>query len=84
MRADPARVLLVEFLNQALNRGYRCVRVVHGKGHRSQNREPVLKKKMARWLQQRDEVLAYCEAPPWDGGSGATVILLKAAAKKRL
>ena len=81
MRSDAARSLLVDFLNQALSKGYRCVRVVHGKGYRSPNREPVLKKKMVNWLQQRDEVLAYCQAPPVDGGSGATVILLKAMTK---
>jgi DNA-nicking Smr family endonuclease len=82
MRSGEARALLVAFLNEALSKGYRCVRVVHGKGYRSPNREPVLKRKMAQWLQQRKEVLAYCQAPPADGGSGATVILLKAAGKQ--
>jgi len=81
MRSEPARALLVDFLNQALSRGYRCVRVVHGKGYRSPNQEPVLKKKMAHWLRQRDEILAYCQAPPVDGGSGATVVLLKPTTK---
>ena len=77
LRIEPARELLVDFLNQAKRKGFRCVRVVHGKGYRSANREPILKRKMAQWLQQRDEILAYCEAPAVDGGSGATVILLK-------
>ena len=77
LRSDAARELLVDFLNQAKRKGLRCVRVVHGKGTRSPNREPVLKRKMAQWLQQREEILAYCEAPAVDGGSGATVILLK-------
>ncbi len=83
MRSEPARALLADFLNQARHQGYRCVRVVHGKGHRSPNREPVLKKKMAQWLQRRDDVLAYCPAPVVDGGSGATVILLKPSTKAR-
>jgi DNA-nicking Smr family endonuclease len=78
LRSDSARKLLVSFLNEALNDGFRCVRVVHGKGYRSRNQEPVLKRKMAGWLQQRDEVLAYCQAPQSDGGSGAVLILLKA------
>ena len=39
------------------------MRVIHGKGLTSPNREPVLKDKVRRWLTQRDEVLAYCEAP---------------------
>jgi len=83
MRSEPARALLVDFLNQAMRQGYRCVRVVHGKGHRSPKGEPVLKRKMAHWLQQRDEVLAYCPAPAVDGGSGATVVLLKPSTKAR-
>jgi DNA-nicking Smr family endonuclease len=29
------------------------------------------------WLQQRDEVLAYCQAPANDGGSGAVRVLLR-------
>ena len=68
----------MSFLNEALKTGRRCVRVVHGKGHRSANREPVLKKKVAAWLRQRDEVLAYCQALPADGGGGALLVLLKA------
>jgi DNA-nicking Smr family endonuclease len=83
LRSDAARELLINFLNQALNDGFRAVRVVHGKGYRSRNREPVLKKKIAGWLQQRDEVLAYCQAPQADGGSGAVLILLKARRKAR-
>ena len=81
LRSDEARALLADFLNEAAGKGYRCVRVVHGKGYRSPNREPVLKRKMAHWLQQRKDVLAYCQAPPVDGGSGATVVLLKAPGK---
>jgi DNA-nicking Smr family endonuclease len=44
---------------------------------RSPNREPVLKRKLGRWLDMRDEVLAYCEARPVDGGSGAVILLLR-------
>ncbi len=78
LRVDEARELLVGFLSEALKSGQRCVRIVHGKGHRSPNREPVLKKKVAAWLRHRDEVLAYCQALPADGGSGALLVLLKA------
>jgi DNA-nicking Smr family endonuclease len=53
------------------------VRVVHGKGLRSRNREPVLKRKVAGWLMRREEILAYCQARPADGGSGAVVVLLR-------
>jgi len=73
-----ARDALADFINDARNCGWRCVRVVHGKGLSSPNREPVLKAKVRRWLTQRDEVLAYCEAPRHSGGAGAVLVLLKA------
>jgi DNA-nicking Smr family endonuclease len=72
-----ARDLLVEFLNLCARRGVRCVRIIHGKGLRSKNREPVLKQKVGRWLMQRDEILAFCQARQVDGGGGAVVALLK-------
>jgi DNA-nicking Smr family endonuclease len=43
------------------------------------NKEPVLKNKVMRWLVQREEVLAFCQARPNDGGSGALIVLLIAA-----
>ena len=72
-----ARDALAGFLASCVNRGVRCVRVIHGKGLGSNNREPVLKTKVKHWLTQRVEVLAYCQARPVDGGSGALVVLLK-------
>jgi DNA-nicking Smr family endonuclease len=78
LRSEEARRLLVAFLNEALAKGLRCVRIVHGKGLRSENREPVLKRKVGNWLAQRDEVLAFVQARPEDGGGGAVVVLLKA------
>jgi DNA-nicking Smr family endonuclease len=77
LTVDEAHALLASFLNQCLRRGLRCVRIVHGKGLRSKNREPVLKRKVAGWLMQREEILAYCQARQADGGSGAVVVLLK-------
>jgi DNA-nicking Smr family endonuclease len=72
-----ARDTLADFLDEARQRGYRCVRVVHGKGLTSPNREPVLKGKVRRWLSHWDDVLAYCEAPQHAGGGGAVLILLR-------
>jgi DNA-nicking Smr family endonuclease len=78
-RTDEARELLAGFLREALRRGLRCVRVVHGKGLGSKDRLPVLKGKARVWLAQRDEVIAFCQARPAAGGSGALVVLLKPA-----
>ncbi len=83
-RTEEARGLLVEFLNGATRRGQRCVRIIHGKGWRSPNREPVLKRKVAAWLTQRGDVLAFCEARPADGGSGAVMVLLRGRSTARL
>ena len=77
LTAPEARVVTATFLAVCVQRGVRCVRIVHGKGLRSPNREPVLKRKLGHWLMQRDEVLAFCEARPQDGGSGAVVVLLR-------
>jgi DNA-nicking Smr family endonuclease len=52
------------------------VRVVHGKGLGSPGKEPVLKSKVQRWLVQKNEVLAFVQAKPSDGGAGALVVLL--------
>ncbi|MCC7548988.1 MAG: Smr/MutS family protein [Burkholderiales bacterium] len=77
LRTEEARPLLVGFLDHARRRGARCVRVIHGKGLGSRNREPVLKPRVASWLIQRKEVLAFCEARPEAGGSGAVLVLLR-------
>ena len=77
---DGARAALSQFLRVAGDRGWRCVRVVHGKGLGSTDQTPVLKTLVRRWLVQAAQVLAYAEAGAADGGSGAVLILLKTAA----
>jgi len=72
-----AREALVLFLHRAQRAGKRCVRVIHGKGHGTAGKLPVLKGKVNSWLRQRDSVLAFCSARPQDGGTGAVYILLK-------
>jgi DNA-nicking Smr family endonuclease len=78
MRRDEAREALGEFLRNAVKRGMRCVRIVHGKGLGSVNKEPVLKSKVRSWLVQKEEVMAFCQARAAEGGAGALVVLLKA------
>ena len=77
-----ARPELVAFLNHCLHDGVRCIRIIHGKGLGSKNREPVLKRKVASWLMQREEILAFCQARRTEGGGGAAVVLLKGAKRK--
>jgi DNA-nicking Smr family endonuclease len=72
-----AREALVAFLQRCQREGWRCVRIIHGRGLRSKNGEPVLKTKTALWLAQRQEILAFCQARPVDGGAGAVLVLLR-------
>lgn len=72
-----ARQVMTDFLRDCLQHGDRCVRIIHGKGFGSKQKLPVLKNKVNAWLQQRDEVLAFCSARPVDGGTGALYVLLK-------
>ncbi len=77
LRRDEARERLLEFLRDAARAGWRCVRVVHGKGHGSPGREPVLKAKVKTWLVQHNAVLAFTYARAADGGHGALIVLLR-------
>ena len=79
LRTDAARERLARFIHTATRREWRCVRIVHGKGHGSPGRVPVLKQKVHRWLVQKDEVLAFVQARASDGGAGALLVLLKPA-----
>ncbi len=81
MRRDEARDALVSFLRESHQRGLRCLRVVHGKGHGSPGREPVLKAKVQRWLAQRQEVIAFAQASAPHGGAGALIVLLAPVGK---
>lgn len=77
LRSDEARDAMSGFIRDTAKRGLRCVRVIHGKGLGSVNREPVLKGKVRAWLAQKNEVMAFCEARDQDGGAGAVVVLLQ-------
>ncbi|HEY1610023.1 MAG TPA: Smr/MutS family protein [Paraburkholderia sp.] len=77
MRREEAREALATFIREAGKRGLRCVRVIHGKGLGSAGKEPVLKGKVRAWLVQKEEVIAFCQARPHDGGAGAVLVLLQ-------
>ncbi|HET9835576.1 MAG TPA: Smr/MutS family protein [Rhodanobacteraceae bacterium] len=74
-----ARATLDDFLADSRKRGIHCVRIVHGKGLRSGSAGPVLKRMTDRVLRRRDDVLAFASARPAQGGTGATVVLLRRA-----
>jgi DNA-nicking Smr family endonuclease len=79
LRSEEARVALAEFIRNAHRQGLRCLRVVHGKGLGSPGKTPVLKSKVHSWLVQKNQVMAFVQAKPAEGGAGALVVLLKPA-----
>jgi DNA-nicking Smr family endonuclease len=76
LRRDQAREAVASFILKAHQQGRRCLRVVHGKGHGSPGRQPILKTKVQRWLAQRQEVIAFTQASGPEGGAGALIVLL--------
>jgi len=75
--AARAEAMLREFLHEAHLHERRCVRIIHGKGVHSDNGIPVLKNLLDRMLRRRADVLAFHSAPAAQGGTGATLVLLK-------
>lgn len=74
---DEARELIYEFIQVCRCRGLTCVRIIHGKSHRSKDRQSTLKSHTNHWLKQIPDVLAFCSAPPSKGGTGSVLVLLK-------
>ena len=77
LRRDEAREALAGFVRESTRRGQRCIRVVHGKGHGSPGKQPVLKAKVHRWLAQANDVIAFTQASGPQGGAGALIVLLR-------
>lgn len=77
LTSDEAQKLLLQFLHEATANNLRRVCIIHGKGWHTEGGAGVLKTRSRHWLTQCAEVLAFCEAPPHEGGSGAVKVLLK-------
>jgi DNA-nicking Smr family endonuclease len=73
-----ARDQLADFLRGSRQAGWRCVRIIHGKGYRSGARGPVLKIAVDLWLRRHHDVMAFMSARAIDGGTGAVHVLLRA------
>ncbi len=72
---------LIKFLHFCELDGCRCIRIIHGKGYRSENNLPVLKNDINVWLRQHQEVQAFCSTAQKDGGAGAVFVLLRLSDK---
>ena len=75
---DEAEAATERFLKEALGKGLRCIKIIHGRGLRSPD-GPVLKTALIAWLtyRYRKNVIAFASARQCDGGLGALYILLK-------
>ena len=76
---DGAREAIGDFLHNAGKRKLRCVCVIHGKGLGSAGGEPVLRSMVHSWLEQKDDVIAFCAANVDGRSHGALIVLLKGA-----
>lgn len=79
MGAAQAKDAFENFLNEAIMSGKRAVLIIHGRGISSPG-EPVLKNKVSEWLTRshwRKWVIAFTSAQAYDGGAGATYVLLR-------
>lgn len=77
-----ARERIWYFINDALNRGFRTLLVIHGKGVQS-NPPATMKSYVAECLRHHTDVLAYCSAPKNMGGVGSTLVQLRKSEKAR-
>lgn len=62
------------YLEVATQRGFKAVRLIHGRGTGTQRRT------IRAVLAGHPEVLSYSDAPPESGGWGATLVTLRSAA----
>jgi len=79
LNVSGAREVFESFLKEAIATGKRAVLVVHGRGLSSPH-GPVLKTKVYKWLSHgpfRKWVMAFASAREYDGGAGATYVLLR-------
>jgi DNA-nicking Smr family endonuclease len=63
--------LLEDYLQECIRRGYRSVRIIHGKG------KGIQKRRVRKLLEKNPQVTALQEAPAEAGGWGATIVFLK-------
>ena len=82
---EGARETFEYFLSNAVKKGLRCVKVIHGRGLRSK-RDPTIKDYLKTWIlraMHRKWVTAFSNATMSDGGPGATYILLRSKPEKK-
>ncbi len=77
MTTEQAKNAVNIFFHNCSLHNNRCVLVIHGKGYRTEKKEPILKSMLNGWLRHRSDVLGFCSARIEDGGTGAIYVLLR-------
>lgn len=78
---NEAKIAIQDFFHECKRQHIRYIRIIHGKGYRSEQKIPVLKTHVAYWLPQHSDVLAFSSAQARDGGTGAIYVILKSSRK---
>ena len=76
MSTETGHMALLEFIADAQRNKLECVRIIHGKGLRSES-GPRLQLMTRQLMRDHPQVLAFTACKPADGGSGAMDVLLK-------
>ncbi len=74
---EESKLLIAQFLISCVDSGFKKVRIIHGRGIHSQDGQGVLKSVVVDELQKSKNVRLYGNAPPDQGGSGATYVILQ-------
>ncbi len=81
--SQEANEQLIAFIKRCQQQGLKHLRVIHGRGHRSNQTAPVIKNLVNQCLRQLPEVLVFASCSPKDGGVGAVYVLLKSLPRNR-
>lgn len=74
---EESRVRVRVFLRECIDAGMKKVSIIHGRGLHSEGGQGKLKQVVRSELKASKHVLWYGNAPPDQGGSGSTVVILQ-------
>ncbi|MDR1545992.1 MAG: Smr/MutS family protein [Deltaproteobacteria bacterium] len=77
---EEAEKAIFRFITRSSALGRTCLLLIHGRGHRSPDGIPIIKRNLENLLLRKavkNRILAFTTAKPVDGGSGASYILLR-------
>lgn len=83
LTVERARREVYQFVRDCVSNDVRSALITHGKGE-GRDTPALLKSYVAHWLPQMDEVLAFHSAQKQHGSYGATYVLLRKSAHKKL